>query len=148
MDNPLPFSELLELLFEHRRKPDGSAYKATEVAHGSGVSTSQISLLVNGQRQNTTIETAKALLRFFEVPLEILNAASQDEAVKFLKALPQAGEPLIRLRGPLSKELSPQALEQIQQLIEYVLAREQAVLEGKPEPPLPDFGIQKGSPSS
>jgi transcriptional regulator with XRE-family HTH domain len=140
MDNqPLPFSDLLELLFEHRRKPDGSAYKAAEVVRASGVSASQISLLVNGQRQNTSVDTARALLQVFDVPLDILNARSKAEVIALLDTLPQRGDPAIRLRGALSRELSPRALRQIEQLIEYVLAREHALEAGQPEPPLPDL---------
>jgi len=143
---PLPFSEILRLLFEYRLQPDGSAYKAADVARESGVSASQISLLINGQRQSTSISSARSLLHFFKVPITILDVETREQAIAMLKALPPMGEPSIRLRGPLSQQLSPRALTQIGQLVEYVLAREAALERGLPEPPLPDLDVNSNEP--
>lgn len=137
MTEPLAFTDILKLLFIHRTRNDGSSYKAADIARGSGVSPAQISLLLSGQRANTSIETASALLRFFEVSLDVLNATSEQEVIEFVKARDMKSESSLRLRGKLAQELSPQALHQIEQLIEYVLEREHATREGQPIPPPP-----------
>jgi transcriptional regulator with XRE-family HTH domain len=72
----------LKLLLAHSTRSDGTAYKAADVARGTGVSPAQISLLLSGQRSNTSMETASALLRFFDVSFDVLNATSEKEVIE------------------------------------------------------------------
>jgi transcriptional regulator with XRE-family HTH domain len=137
MNEALAFSDVLKLLFKHRTRSDGTPYKAADVARGTGISPAQISLLLSGQRTNTSLEIATALLRFFDVSFDVLNATSEEEVIKLIDASKMKSESSFRLRGKLAQELSPRALRQIEQLIEYVLEREHAEREGQPLPPPP-----------
>lgn len=139
MTQPLPFTDVLRLLFTYRTRPDGKPYKAVEVARATGISPAQLSVLLNGQRQNTSIEFARALLRFFDVPIQILDATSEQQVIDLIGVQQPQADASIRLRGQLSKDLSSRALDQIETLIEYVLQREHAARHGEPPPPLPDF---------
>lgn len=140
MTEPLPFNEVLKLLFTHRTRPDGIPYKAAEVARATGISPAQLSVLLSGQRQNTSIEFARALIRFFDVPIQILDAASEQQVIDVIATRQPKTEAAIRLRSVLGSELSPRALRQIGQLVEYVLEREHAVRQGLPLPPVPKLG--------
>jgi transcriptional regulator with XRE-family HTH domain len=145
MPEPLSLTEILNLLFKYRTKSDGSPYKAIEVARATGVSPAQISLLLSGQRPNTSFEIARALLRFFAVPLDVLNATSEQEVIALVAQPPRPTEPILHLRGSLSQDLSPTALAQIEQLIEYVLRREYALRHDETLPPPPDFNTKPNS---
>lgn len=140
MTQPLPFGDILKLLFEHRTRPDGTAYKAIEVARATGISPAQLSLLVSGQQRNTSIDFARAILRFFDVPIQILEATSEQQVIDAIATRQPKTEAAIRLRSALGSELSPRALRQIGQLVEYVLEREHAARQGLPLPPVPKLG--------
>lgn len=71
------FAELLEDLFERRRRPDGNRYTLRDIATAmSGeiepysVSHQYLSRLLNGVDQNPTIRVVEALCLVFEVPPE------------------------------------------------------------------------------
>src|SRR5690242_19631628 len=84
MAEGLPFAEILKLLFLHRTREDGTPYKAADVARATAVSPAQISLLLSGQRSNTSIEIARSLIRFFDVSFDILNVSTVEEATKLI----------------------------------------------------------------
>jgi transcriptional regulator with XRE-family HTH domain len=143
MPEPLSFSEILQVLFTHSLRADGTPYKAADVARATGVSPAQISLLLSGQRTSTSIEIARSLLGFFKVSLDILNVTSTQQAQEFIIACRPEHQPTIRLRGTLGQELSTAALQQIEQLIEYVLQREYATRTGQSLPSLPHLDEQR-----
>jgi transcriptional regulator with XRE-family HTH domain len=137
MTEPLAFADLLKLLFAHRTREDGTIYKAADVARATGVSQPYISLLMSGQRPNTSIEIARTLIRFFDVSLDILNATTEQEALEFIAERPKKPNASIKLHGRLADELSSRALSQIEELVLYIIAREKAEDEGEPLPPPP-----------
>ncbi|MEQ8677147.1 MAG: helix-turn-helix transcriptional regulator [Aggregatilineales bacterium] len=143
VDTPLAFSEILNLLFAHRTRTDGTPYRAADVARATGISASQLSLLISGQRQNTSLETARSIISFFDVSMEILNASTTEQAVTLINQTSDDDLPVIHLRSHLSKDLSPRSLRQIQEIIEWVLDKENAERTGQPTPPQPDFNDER-----
>lgn len=137
MNEPMAFAELLKLLFLHCTREDGTPYKPADVARATGVTRSQLSLLLNGQRSGASVELARTLIGFFEVSLDVLNATSEQEVLEFVALRKKKAEPTLRIRGRLVEELSPRALQQMEQLIAYVLERDHAEREGLPVPPTP-----------
>ena len=139
VDTPLAFSEILNLLFTHRTRTDGTAYRAADIARATGISPSQLSLLMSGQRQNTSLETARSIIGFFDVPMTVLNATTAEQVISIINEATNSNLPVIHLRSTMSRDLSPRALRQIQEIIEWVLEKENAERTGQPIPPLPNL---------
>ncbi len=135
VDDILSFSDILNLLFEHRTRTDGTPYRASDVSRATGVSASQLSLLMSGRRQNTSLETARAIIGFFDVSMEILTVKTPEQAISMI----EDDSRTIQLRSELSKDLSPRALRQISEIIEWVIEKEYAERANRPIPPPPDF---------
>jgi transcriptional regulator with XRE-family HTH domain len=122
---------LINLLFEHLRRPDGSTYTSVEVADGSGVSTAQISSLRSGRRDNPTLEVIHKLMDFFEVPMAYLDAKSEAQAIEILRYKDN-----LRFRNTDS-QLGIEEYEKILEIMRWIRADERARMEGKATPPKP-----------
>jgi transcriptional regulator with XRE-family HTH domain len=147
MSKPMPINQLINLLFTQVTKPDGRPYTAAEVAQATGVSTSMISALRTGRRQNPSLDLARDILKFFDVPLVYLDATSMDEALEIIQNRAQATKgkgSLIFRDATNGLGLSLQALEQIEAVVEYIIERKKAQEMGLPEPEKPDFEDDDG----
>lgn len=90
--SPIPtFAELLEDLFERRRRPDGNRYTLRDIATAiSGeiephsVSHQYLSRLLNGVDQNPTLRVVEALCLVFDVPPDYFFPRLQGRTHKFL----------------------------------------------------------------
>lgn len=100
------FPELLNDLFQTRRKPDGTSYTANDIAHwiednlpGAAMSPSYLSRLRSGDLRNPSRSVIAALCQAFRVPpsyffpeLSYLNAAPPpDNTVMLRTALTNLG---------------------------------------------------------
>lgn len=65
----MPFSEKLDHLFLHKRKPDGKHYTYVDVINAANgrLSIGHISLMRSGGRPNPTYDVIKILAKVFEV---------------------------------------------------------------------------------
>lgn len=129
---------LINLLFNQITQADGRPYTSKEVAEQTGISLSMISQLRTGKRTNPSLDLAKALLGFFNVPLAYMEAQSKEDALEIIKNRHRE-KPPIRFRGIENVGLSPKAQRQVEALLKFIVEHEKAVAEGRPEPDPPRF---------
>lgn len=140
----IPFSTLFNLLLDNVRKPNDSKYMLTEIAEATELSTTQLSLYKRKLHNNPTIENATAILDFFDMPVVLIDCESEVEALNIIhsvrdKAKKEPALPPVRFRNPEGLSISDEAMYQVKELLSWVFAREEALKNGDPEPPLPDF---------
>lgn len=132
--------ELINLLFSEVLQPDGRQYSASDVVRATGVSHSFISMLRSGKHTNPSFAAIQQILDFFEVPMAYMDAESVDEAKAIIHNRERYGPHLaVRFRKTEGLDLSPRALQQVETLIQYALAREKALDQGLPPPEPPQF---------
>lgn len=144
----MKFSELFNLLLDHVVKPDGRKYMLIEIAEATGISDKQLGLYKRHEKNNPTLDTIQAIFNFFNVPMAFLDAHTPQEALDIIKAAQQLEasnmshepvDPQLRFRSPQGMDLSPRALNQVQEIVSWVIHREQALTKGEAEPPFPRF---------
>ncbi len=136
---PLPLHELINFLFEYVLKPDGKPYSNSEVADAIGISRPSITLIRQGQQENPTLNTVRAILNFFAVPSAYLDVKSREEAINILLSEQEEITFNLRLRNLKGSELSPRLLKQVKAVAQYAIDLYQAQEYGLPEPELPNF---------
>ena len=139
MSRHLTTQHLINLLFAQTTKPNGRPYTAAEVAEQTGISPSMLSALRTGSSSNPSLETMRSLLDFFNAPLAYMDATTKEEAIAILNQRTEVQRAKIHFRGMDSRQLSPQGKKQVEALLKFVIDYERALIEGKPEPPLPRF---------
>lgn len=139
--NPLPLDKLVNLLFIYVRKSNGREYINKDVASGSGVSKASLTLIRQGKQQNPTLNTIRALLAFFDVPSNYLDASSKEEAIQIIES---KHKNVSRLKfRTQDSELSPRAMQQIRDIVQYALEVQHAQEHNLPEPELLDFNSKE-----
>ncbi|MFK0143202.1 helix-turn-helix domain-containing protein [Streptomyces murinus] len=130
----LPFKERLDFVVRTRVKGDGTPYTMTEIAASVGASKATISSLLSGTR-NPGFEVSKKLTEFFRVDpgffsvrgdkalLRALEPAMRQ--ARLLASLKGQNVELLALRGSLAGG-SPQLAEELQEVLEQVVAKAQA----------------------
>ena len=137
---PTSFADRVNHLFTTVRTPDDSReYTNAEVAHATGVSATYIGYLRKGVRANPSVDTVRALARFFRVrpsylvdeePEEPLAGPAGDTAVgrtdrRLAEALRNPGITRLAMRAA-EADLSPAAFAAIAAMIDEVEKLEQA----------------------
>jgi len=140
----LPFSILFNLLIDNVPDSEGNKYSLGGLSREIGISVNQLSLYKRGNHNNPTIENAMAILDFFSMPIAYLDCNNKVDAMKMIVSIHGSNEkpptlPPVRFRNPEGLTISDEAMYQVKELLSWVFAREEALKNGDPEPPLPDF---------
>lgn len=140
MSNHLPISQLINLLFSRITKPDGRSYTAAEVAKQTGISTTMISALRSGRKDNPSLKIIRSLLGFFDVSLGYMEAETIEKASAFLEMRNHSNQKrAVAFRGLEAQGLTPQMRKQVEALVRFSLDVEDAVQHDRPEPNPPIF---------
>lgn len=135
---PLPFADLLNLLFEVIKHTDGKPYRMQDLAQAADISQASVSLMCSGKNPNPRFDTVYRICRFFAVPLSYFEAGSREEALDIIATsrIPKSPEAdLIALRAT---HLSPEAQRDVLRMMEYARRAEQWYEAGIDElPPFP-----------
>jgi len=140
----IDFSDLLNLLMNHCRKENGRPYSLAELSRGTGISGNQLGMYRRHQHNNPTLESIRSILDFFQMPIAILESRTQSEALAMITAV-QNGQkihhPSQAIANALPRETEPsdEGMEQMKALVDWVIRRERALLNGEEEPVPPDF---------
>ncbi|MDQ7035569.1 MAG: helix-turn-helix transcriptional regulator [Anaerolineae bacterium] len=78
----ITFSEIFNLLLEHVPKADGSKYTLVELSDLIGISRPQLTQYKSGKHNNPTLESIRAILDVFEMPMTLLDCDDQVEALR------------------------------------------------------------------
>ena len=139
MDDYLPVSEQLQVLFDEVMNHDGRPYSLQEVSDAIDVSIATLSQLRTGRIKNPQLHTVREICRFFGVPLRFFETKSVDECYAIL-----AGEN-VEATGPISEiafrasRLSEKSQQDILMMIGWVQAAEAQRKNGRSLPPLPSL---------
>lgn len=129
MENETPsVADLVNLLFEVIRRPDGKRYTEQQVSEKTGIYDKTINAIRTGKTSNPGIITIRKLSNFFEVPLNYFNATSLAECYGILEQkrdndnIPSSPFNEIALR---SMHLSERTQRDVLLILEWVQATEQ-----------------------
>ncbi len=117
MDDYLPLSEQVKILFSSVRHEDGSAFTLQEVSTATGVSLGTIAQIRSGQNPNPQLNTLRALCQFFHVPLRYFETKSTDECYALLAQPSLPKEPALNEIAFRASGLPPEAQQDILSLI-------------------------------
>lgn len=123
MPEPFSFTDQVNLLFEHRRHPDGHVYSLQEVGDATGISVPTLSQMRTGQNINPRLNTLRQLTRFFGVTLDYFESRTSDECLAHLytdKPLP----PPITDLALRAANLSPEAQQDLIRMVSWLVAAE------------------------
>lgn len=131
--SPPSFADRVNHLFATVRTPDDNReYTNAEVAQATGVSATYIGYLRKGVRGNPSVDTVRALARFFRVRPSYLVDEELDEQVtepatdrRLAEALRNPGITRLAMRAA-EADLSPAAIAAIAAMIDEVEKLEQA----------------------
>ncbi len=137
MDDYLPLTEQLDILFEVRLHPDGRPYTLHEVSQATGISHGTVSHMRTGRVDNPQFSTLRALCRFFDIPLRYFETKTRDACYDMLASLPEAPTPHMNEISFRAMQLSPDAQAEILRLIRWAHAAEELRKQGRDVPPLP-----------
>lgn len=135
-----PLADLLNVLFDKRRKPDGRAYSNEDVASairakGGQITQSYIWMLRRGTREDPKISHLKALADFFDVPSGFfLDADVYEKTMAELSGEPVADRGEAKLERVMLRrvsEMSPQSRKLVMSMIRHVSELDRATDEAK-----------------
>jgi transcriptional regulator with XRE-family HTH domain len=125
---PLSFADRVNHLFATVRTADDEEYTNAEVSQATGISATYIGYLRKGVRGNPSVDTVRALARFFRVRPSYLVDEEPDEPAadqRLAEALRNPGISRLAMRAA-EADLSPAAIAAIAAMIDEVEKLEQA----------------------
>jgi transcriptional regulator with XRE-family HTH domain len=137
MQDYLPLSDQLNLLFETVPHPDGRPYTLQEVSEATGVSAGTLSQMRVGHSTNPQLSTLRALGHFFQVPLRYFETRSSEECYALLSETPPPPPAAASEIAFRASSLSTQSQRDILTIIKWVQSAEQQRQQGEDLPPLP-----------
>lgn len=117
MDDYLPLSEQIRILFDSVRHPAGRPFTLQEVTDGSGVSLGTIGQIRSGKLNNPQLNTLRALAQFFGVPLRYFETRTREECYALLTDPSMLKKPALNEIAFRASGLPPQAQQDILSLI-------------------------------
>ncbi|KAB2904692.1 MAG: helix-turn-helix domain-containing protein [Anaerolineae bacterium] len=119
-------AELVDLLFEVIRRPDGRMYTEKEVSEQGNITHKTLNHIRTGKTPNPGIATIREICRFFGVSLAYFESSTVEECYAFLKERKYPERPSNSANEILfrSLELSEEARKDILQVIRWVEAAE------------------------
>jgi transcriptional regulator with XRE-family HTH domain len=129
MDEYLPLSQQVKILFDAVRHEDGQPFTLQEVSDATGVSLGTIGQMRSGKINNPQLNTLRALCGFFRVPLRYFETQTAEQCYtlltkQLLQEQPKLNEIAFRASG-----LSEEAQQDILTLIKVF--QEEEKLQGR-----------------
>jgi transcriptional regulator with XRE-family HTH domain len=135
----LTFAEQLRILFMVRQHLDSRSYTLQEVSEGTGIALATLSQMRTGKIKNPQLNTVRQLCRFFAVPLRYFETKTVEECYAILTDDNDDAALTLNEIAFRATHLSPQAQEDVLQIIKWVQVAEQKLGDGERLPPLPGF---------
>ncbi|MGB7342046.1 MAG: helix-turn-helix transcriptional regulator [Phototrophicaceae bacterium] len=138
MEDYLPVSKQLTILFDAVQHAEKRPFTLQEVSDATGISVGTLSQLRTGRIENPQLNTLREICRFFDVPLRYFEAQNEDQCYAFIqdndrdKHIPELSEIAFR-----ATNLSPDSQRDLLKIIKWVQAAEAQRKAGLEMPPLP-----------
>lgn len=136
----LTFAEQLRILFETRQHQEGRNYTLQEVSEATGIALATLSQMRTGKIKNPQLNTVRQLCRFFAVPMRYFETKTVEECYAILTDGNDDATLTLNEIAFRATHLSPQAQEDVLQIIKWVQVAEQKLGDQEQLPPLPGFG--------
>ncbi len=117
MDDYLPLSEQIKVLFDSVRHPEGRPFTLQEVSEATGVSLGTIAQMRSGKIQNPQLNTLRALCPFFGIPLRYFETTTREECYAILTNPSTLAKPVLNEIAFRASGLPPRAQQDILSLI-------------------------------
>lgn len=117
MDDYLPLSEQIRILFDSVRHADGRPFTLQEVSEATGVSLGTVGQMRSGKINNPQLNTLRALAQFFRVPLRYFETRTREECYAVLSNPTLLEKPTLNEIAFRASGLSAQAQQDILSLI-------------------------------
>ena len=139
MDDYLPVSTQLNILFTTVQHADNRPYTLQEVSDATGISVGTLSQLRTGRIENPQLNTLRELCRFFDVPLRYFETINEEQCYALIqnheaKPTPELNEIAFR-----ASNLSANSQRDLLTIIKWVQAAETQRKSGMDLPPLPNL---------
>lgn len=138
MNNYLPISIQIQILFENVRHPEQRPYTLQEVSEGTGISVGTLSQLRSGKMQNPQLSTLRELCRYFQVPLRFFETETEAEAYAILAQDIEQDKPVLNEIALRAIHLSDEGQKDVLKVIQWVQAAEEKRKRGEDLPRLPN----------
>lgn len=148
MEDFLPVSEQMNILFDAVRHPDGRPYTLQEVSDATGVSLGTISQMRGGHIKNPQLNTLRALCRFFSIPLRYFETRTAEECYAILSDETETDAAPLNEIAFRASGLSPRSQRDILTVIKWLQAAEQQDGGGNALPPLPNLEDDEDKPQN
>ena len=132
MNEYLPLSDQVKILFESVRHEDGTIFTLQEVSVATGISLGTIAQMRNGQNSNPQLNTLRALCQFFHVPLRYFETKTTDECYALLTQPASPKQPALNEIAFRSSGLPPEAQQDILTMIKVFQEEERQRLGNPP----------------
>lgn len=123
MPDHFSFTDQINLLFEHRRRPDGHVYSLQEVGDATGISVPTLSQMRSGQNVNPRLNTLKPLAGFFGITLAFFESRTLEECLTHLYSDKKLPPPVTDL-ALRAAHLSPEAQQDLVRMVSWLVAAE------------------------
>lgn len=137
MDDFLPVSQQLQILFDTVRHPDNRPYTMQEVSAAIDVSLPTLSQLRTGRIKNPQLHTLREICRFFHVPLRYFETRTPEECYAIIAGDEAHSTPALHEIALRATHLSPRSQQDVLTIIRWVQAAEDQRSAGNNLPPLP-----------
>lgn len=127
MDDYLPLSVQVTILFDSLRREDGHPYTLQEVSDATGISLGTIGQIRSGKISNPQLNTLRALCQFFQVPLRYFETKTSEECYALLVAQATQEKPALNEIAFRASGLSPDAQQDILALIKVFQEEEKRI---------------------
>ena len=137
MNDYLPVSTQLNILFENVLGEAKRPYTLQEVSDGTGISVSSLSQLRNGHIENPQLNTLRELCQFFGVPLRYFETKDEKECFAIIADDNEGNAPELNEIAFRATNLSENGQRDVLTIIKWVQAAEAQRKQGLDLPPLP-----------
>ena len=137
MDDYLPVSVQMNILFEAVSHSDERPFTLQEVSDATGISVGSLSQLRTGRIENPQLNTLREICRFFDVPLRYFETKSEEQCYAILTDREDNDNPELSEIAFRSTHLTESAQKDVLTIIKWVQAAEAQRKDGVALPPLP-----------
>lgn len=136
MDDYLPLSQQVKILFDAVRREDGQPFTLQEVSHATGISLGTIGQIRSGKISNPQLNTLRALCQFFRVPLRYFETQTAEQCYTLLAQQVPQQQPALNEIAFRASGLSEDAQQDILALIKVF--QEEEKLQRRKNDPIDD----------
>lgn len=137
MEDYLPVSMQLNILFDAVPHTDERPFTLQEVSDATGISVGTLSQIRTGRIENPQLHTLREICHFFGVPLRYFETRTEQQCYALIQGADNDDTPELNEIAFRATNLSPNSQRDVLTIIKWVQAAEAQRKAGMELPPLP-----------